>query len=92
MGEAAVRDSAARNRSNKKTADSSYWDQDRITATPRTVTSTPGNALIAATMKRVFVLLVAIALAGCLPEKANDLAGCQTEADHFYETYQGGRS
>ena len=49
---------------------------------PRTVTSTRRHALIAATM------IVAIALAGCLPEKANDLADCQTEADHFYETYQ----
>jgi hypothetical protein len=39
-------------------------------------------------MKRLFVFLVAIALAGCLPEKANDLADCQTEADHFYQTYQ----
>ena len=39
-------------------------------------------------MKRVFVFLVAITLAGCLPEKANDLAYCQTEADHFYQTYQ----
>jgi hypothetical protein len=38
--------------------------------------------------ERVFVFLVAIALAGCLPEKANDLADCQTEADHFYQTYQ----
>ena len=38
--------------------------------------------------RRAFVLLVAFALAGCLPDQANDLAAYQTEADQFYQTYQ----
>jgi hypothetical protein len=38
-------------------------------------------------MRRAAVLLVAMTLAGCLPNRAKDMAACQTEASRFYETY-----
>ena len=38
-------------------------------------------------MKRAFVLLVAIASAGCLPDQVKDIAVCKTEADRFYQGY-----
>ena len=39
-------------------------------------------------MNRAFVLLVPIVLAGCLPDRANDIAVCKTESDRFYQGYQ----
>jgi hypothetical protein len=38
-------------------------------------------------MRRQVVLLVAITLAGCVPDKSQDLAACLTEADRFYSRY-----
>ena len=35
-------------------------------------------------MRRAVLLLVAMALGGCLPDQAKDVAACQAEADHFY--------
>ena len=39
-------------------------------------------------MRREVVLLVVIALGGCLPDQAKDVAACRTEADRFYPTYE----
>ena len=39
-------------------------------------------------MKRTVVLLVAITLGGCLPDRAKDVAACRLEADRFYQVYQ----
>ena len=39
-------------------------------------------------MNRAFVLLVPIVLAGCLPDRANDIAVCKTESDRYYQGYQ----
>jgi hypothetical protein len=39
-------------------------------------------------MKRAIVLLLAIGLGGCLPDRAKDMAGCQTEVERFYPTYE----
>jgi hypothetical protein len=38
-------------------------------------------------MRRAAVLLVAMTLAGCLPDRAKDMADCQNEASRFYKTY-----
>lgn len=38
-------------------------------------------------MRREFVLLVALALGGCLPDQAKDLSVCQMQADRFYQGY-----
>jgi hypothetical protein len=38
-------------------------------------------------MRRAAVLLVALILAGCLPDRTKDMADCQREASRFYETY-----
>ena len=38
-------------------------------------------------MRRAAVLLVAMTLAGCLPDRAKDMAACQKEASRFYKTY-----
>ena len=35
-------------------------------------------------MRRAVLLLVAMALGGCLPDQAKEVAACQAEADHFY--------
>src|SRR5216683_1775302 len=42
-------------------------------------------------MRREVILFIAFALGGCLPDqvKASDIAACQTEADRFYEGYNG---
>jgi hypothetical protein len=39
-------------------------------------------------MKRAAVLILAIGLGGCSPDRAKDMASCQTEAERFYPTYQ----
>ncbi len=38
-------------------------------------------------MRRAAVLLMALTLAGCLPDRAKDMAECQKEASRFYQTY-----
>ena len=38
-------------------------------------------------MRREVVFAVAITLAGCVPDKSEELAACQTEADRFYPRY-----
>jgi len=38
-------------------------------------------------MRRAVLLLAVIALGGCLPDRAKDVAACRTEADHFYQAY-----
>ena len=35
-------------------------------------------------MRRELVLLTAIALAGCVPDPAKDVAACRTDAERFY--------
>jgi len=35
----------------------------------------------------VVLLLVAFAVAGCLPDQAKDVAACRIEADRFYQGY-----
>ena len=39
-------------------------------------------------MRREVAFLMAITLGGCLPDKAKDMAACQTEADRFYHMYK----
>jgi hypothetical protein len=39
-------------------------------------------------MGRKVVLLMAFALAGCLPTASKEMAACHTEAGRFYHTYQ----
>lgn len=39
-------------------------------------------------MRRIAIALVAIALSGCSPDRAKDMADCQTEAGRFFQTYQ----
>ena len=42
-------------------------------------------------MRRAVVLLVALlslTLAGCLPDRAKDIAACEKEASRFFETYR----
>jgi hypothetical protein len=39
-------------------------------------------------MRRAAVLLAAMTLAGCLPDRATVMAACQKEASRFYETYR----
>jgi hypothetical protein len=39
-------------------------------------------------MRRAVVLLAVIALGGCLPDRAKDVAACRAEADHFYQGYR----
>ena len=39
-------------------------------------------------MRREVVLLAAMTLGGCLPDQTEDVAGCQKEADRFYQGYQ----
>ena len=39
-------------------------------------------------MRRAVALLLSLTLAGCLPDRAKDLAECQQEASRFYETYR----
>jgi hypothetical protein len=39
-------------------------------------------------MRRAAVLLVALALGGCLPEPGKDIAACETQAGRFYQTYK----
>lgn len=39
-------------------------------------------------MRRKVVLLMVISLGGCVPDQANDMAGCRTEADRFYHAYK----
>ena len=38
-------------------------------------------------MKKIVILLVAMTLGGCLPDRAKDMAACQVEAERFYQTY-----
>ena len=38
-------------------------------------------------MRRAAVLLVVLTLAGCQPDRAKDMAACQSEASRFYKTY-----
>jgi hypothetical protein len=40
-------------------------------------------------MKRAVVLLGVLALGGCLPDQAKDVAACQTEAMRFYQMSPG---
>jgi len=37
--------------------------------------------------REVVCLLVAFAVAGCLPDQAKDVAACRIEADRFYQGY-----
>ena len=39
-------------------------------------------------MRREFVLLTALTLGGCLPDQAEHMAACRTQADRFYQTYK----
>jgi hypothetical protein len=39
-------------------------------------------------MRRAIIVLAALTLSGCLPERAKDMAECQKEASRFYESYR----
>jgi hypothetical protein len=39
-------------------------------------------------MRQIAILFLALTLAGCLPDRAKDLAACQKEADRFYLPYK----
>jgi hypothetical protein len=39
-------------------------------------------------MKKVIILLAALALGGCSRDRAKDMAACQVEAERFYQTYR----
>jgi hypothetical protein len=39
-------------------------------------------------MKRKAVLILALALAGCVPDQAKDLAGCEAQAERFYPLFK----
>jgi hypothetical protein len=39
-------------------------------------------------MRQSAALLLMFALGGCLPDRAKDLAACETEANRFYQTYK----
>jgi hypothetical protein len=39
-------------------------------------------------MRRGFILLMSITLAGCAPDPAKDLGACRAEAERFYPMYK----
>jgi len=39
-------------------------------------------------VSRKAVLLIALALGGCLPDRSKDMAACENEASRFFQTYK----